>query len=103
MALYMQTQSEMVEELADRTGWSKSDVKRVLVELDEIVKLNLKDCIRTKIGGVVIEPKRRKGRNPATGEEIMIKAKPASVRVVVRVTKAVRDQAPSVRKLQNSL
>ncbi len=32
----------------------------------------------------------RKGRNPATGEEIMIKAKPAGRKLVFRVAKAAK-------------
>lgn len=109
MALPMMTQTELIGELADRTGWTRGDVKHLLSEMEEIVHLNLGDCIRTKVAGVVIEPKlrpkskARMGRNPATGEEVKIKAKPASVRVVGRVTKALRDKAPSTRKLQNAL
>lgn len=109
MALTMMTQTELVGELADALGWSKSDVKHLLAELDEVVQVNLKNCVRTKVAGVVIEPKlrkaqkKRKGRNPATGEEVMIKAKPASVRVAARVTKALKDHAPSTKKLQNAL
>ena len=81
----------------------------LLAELDEVVGDNLGNCVRTKIAGVVIEPKlkaktkARMGRNPATGEAVKIGAKPASVRVVGRVTKALKDKAPTVRKLQNSL
>jgi nucleoid DNA-binding protein len=109
MALPMMTATEMVGELADRTGWTRGDVKHLLAELEDIVHLNLGDCIRTKIAGVVIEPKlkpkskARMGRNPATGEEVKIKAKPASVRVVGRITKPLKDHAPTTRKLQNAL
>lgn len=109
MALQMMSQTEMVAELADRTGWTKSDVKHLLAELEEVVHDNLKACVRTKIAGVVIQPKlrpkskARMGRNPATGEAVKIKAKPASVRVVGQVTKALKEHAPSVKKLQNAL
>jgi len=109
MALPLMTQTELVSELADRLGWTNSDVKHFLSELDGVVQDNLKSCVRTKIAGVVVEPKlrpktkSRMGRNPATGEEIRIKAKPASVRVVGRITKALKDAAPSTRKLQNAL
>lgn len=34
---------------------------------------------------------KRKGRNPATGEEIMIAAKPAGKKMLVRPDKALRD------------
>jgi len=98
-----------VEELADRTGWTKSDVRHVLSELGEIVVANTKACVRTKVAGVVIEPKlrkatkKRKGRNPATGEEVMIKAKPASGKVKAKVVKPLSDAAPSVKKLNAAL
>lgn len=109
MALELMTQSALVAELADRTGWSRSDVKRLLTEIEVVVTDNLSDCVRTKIAGVVIEPKlrkatkKRKGRNPQTGEEVMIAAKPASVRVAARVTKALKESAPSVRSLNAAL
>lgn len=109
MALQMMTQVELVEELADRTGWTKGDVRHVLTELAEIVVDNTKACVRTKVAGVVIAPalkkatKKRKGRNPATGEEVTIKAKPASVKVKAKVVKPLSDATPSVKKLQNAL
>lgn len=109
MALKLMTQTELVNELADRTGWTRSDVKHILAELDEVVQDNLKQCVRTKIAGVVIQPKLRKkqkarmGRNPATGDPVKIAAKPASVRVVGTVSKALKEHAPSVKKLQNAL
>ena len=57
-----------------------------LAALDEIVLDELGNAQKVRIGGVVqltvrVKPaqKARKGRNPATGEEITIAAKPASV------------------------
>jgi nucleoid DNA-binding protein len=109
MALPLMTQTELVEELADRTGWTKADVKHILAEIEGVVSDNVKGCVRTKIAGVVVEPKlrakqkARMGRNPQTGEEVKIKAKPASVRVAAKVVKPLKDNAPTVRKLQNAL
>lgn len=109
MALELMTQSDLVAELSDRTGWNRSDVKRVLSEIEGVVTDNLSNCVRTKIAGVVIEPKmrkatkKRKGRNPQTGDEVMIAAKPASVRIAARVTKTLKEAAPSVKKLSNAL
>lgn len=109
MALEMMSQVELVEELADRTGWTKSDVRHLLTELQEIVVANTKACIRTKVAGIVVEPKLRKktkarmGRNPQTGDPVRIKAKPASVKVKAKVVKPLTDAAPSVKKLQNAL
>jgi nucleoid DNA-binding protein len=39
--------------------------------------------------------KARKGRNPFTGEEIMIKAKPATVRVKTMPLKALKEAVSS--------
>lgn len=109
MALELMTQSGLIAELSERTGWNRSDAKRFLTELEEIVHENLGQCVRTKIAGIMIEPKlrkptkKRKGRNPQTGEEVMIAAKPASVRVAARVTKPLKEFAPSVKKLTNAL
>lgn len=109
MALTMMTQTELVSELADRTGWSKSDVKHLLAELEEVIHDNLGACVRTKVAGVTIYPhlrpkqKSRMGRNPSTGEEVKISAKPASTVVKAKVDSKLKGHAPSVRKLQNAL
>lgn len=110
MALPLWKQTDVVEEIADKTGISKGEIKNVLNALEETVFQALKQPARVKIGNIVqLEPKlkkaskKRKGRNPATGEEVMIGAKPASVRVAARVLKSAKDAAPSVKKLTNSL
>jgi hypothetical protein len=56
MALPLLTQSELVEELAEETGWSKSDVRRFLDGLDAVITSNVSDGYRVKISGVVIGP-----------------------------------------------
>lgn len=109
MALPKYTQVELAEEVADRSGLSRAEVKKVLVAIEETIIDNLKNCVRTQIAGVTIEPKlraatkKRKGRNPATGEEVTISAKPASVRVALRATKKLKDEAPSTKKLSAAL
>lgn len=109
MALPMVTNAELVETLAEQTGFSKGEIRNVLNAIDDAVSDALKNCYRIKVAGVQIEPKlkkatkKRKGRNPATGEEVTIAAKPASVKVHARVTKALKEKAPSVKKLQNAL
>jgi len=110
MALPMLTQSELVGELAEETGWSRSDVRRFIDGLENVIHSNLKDGYRVKVAGVQIEPKlrparkRRKGRNPATGEEVMIAAKPASVVLKAKPVKPLTDvKLPSVRKLNGML
>jgi nucleoid DNA-binding protein len=47
--------------------------------------------------------KARKGRNPATGEEITIAAKPASVDVRARALARTKAALPSVQKARKVL
>jgi nucleoid DNA-binding protein len=102
----MLTQGDFIQELADETGWSKSDVRRFLEGLQVVIENNVSEGWRLKVAGIVVEPrlrparKRRKGRNPQTGEEVMIPAKPASVVLKTKAVKPLTDvKLPSVRKL----
>jgi len=105
----MVTQAQLVENLAEATGFSKGEIRNVLNALDEEVHGALSNCERIKVAGVQIEPKLRKatkkrqGRNPATGEAVAIPAKPASVKIHARVTKALKEYAPTVKKLTSAL
>jgi nucleoid DNA-binding protein len=72
--------------VADRAEITRAEAKRVLEALEDIVLDEIANAQKVKIGGLVqltvrVKPasKARKGRNPATGEEITIAAKPASV------------------------
>jgi nucleoid DNA-binding protein len=109
MALPMTTQPELVEKLAYETGFSKADTKLLLSSLGVVVESIMQDCERVKLAGVIIEPamrkatKKRMGRNPATGEEVEVAAKPASVRIKMTATKPLKDAAPSVQKLRKRL
>ena len=85
------TQSQMIAAVADRAEMSKADAKRALDALDEIILEELGNAQKVRLGGLVqltvrVKPatKKRTGRNPATGEEITIAAKPASVDVRAR-------------------
>jgi DNA-binding protein HU-beta len=97
------TQSQITTEVAERAGLSKSDAKAALDALEEIVLEQLGEAEKVKIGGVVQLTVRlkdatgpRKGRNPATGEEITIAAKPASVTVKARPLAKAKAALPSV-------
>jgi nucleoid DNA-binding protein len=110
MALPLVKQTQLVEELAEDTGYSKSDVRHFISSLETIVKDHIADCERVKIGNLIqIEPKLRKkqkarmGRNPRTGDDVKIAAKPASVRVAARVLKGAKEAAPKVATLQKKL
>jgi hypothetical protein len=70
----------------------------------------LSNAERVRVGGLVqltvrVKPaqKKRKGRNPATGEEITIAAKPASVDLRARPLAAAKVGLPSVQKARRRL
>lgn len=99
------TQTQLLDQLAGKLGSSRAEAKRTLAAVEEVVLENLKQARRVKIGGTVqlevrlkAATKARKGRNPATGEEITIKAKPASVDVRARPLAAAKAAVPSVAK-----
>ena len=104
------TQTQLVSAVADRAEMSKTDAKRALAALDAIVLEELGNAQKVRIGGLVqltvrVKPatKKRKGRNPATGEEITIAAKPASVDVRARPLAKAKEALPSVQKARRRL
>jgi DNA-binding protein HU-beta len=104
------TQTQLADEVAQRSGMSRADAKRLLTALDEVVLDQIADAEKVKIGSVVqlevrVRPatKERPGRNPATGEEITISAKPASVAVKARPLAKAKAAAPSVEKAKRKL
>jgi DNA-binding protein HU-beta len=104
------TQTQLVVAVADRADMSRSDAKRALGALDEIVLEELGNAQKVRIGALVqltvrVKPaqKKRKGRNPATGEEIGIAAKPASVDLRARPLAKAKAALPSVQKARRRL
>ncbi len=104
------TQTQLVSEVADRSGLTKNDAKAALTALEEIVLEQLADAEKVRIGGVVQlvvrvkeATKPRQGRNPATGEEITISAKPASVALKARPLAKAKAALPSVQKARKRL
>jgi nucleoid DNA-binding protein len=104
------TQTQVASVVAERTGLSRTDAKRALAALEEVVLEELGDAQKVRLGGLVqltvrVKPaqKARKGRNPATGEEITIGARPASVDVRARPLAKAKAALPSVRKARNRL
>ncbi|APZ93176.1 HU family DNA-binding protein [Fuerstiella marisgermanici] len=93
------SKSEILNELAEATELSRKDVSSVLEALEELIEKNL-----TQGSGIFNLPglmkiyvhskkatEEREGRNPATGETITIKAKPASKVVKVRPLKKLKE------------
>jgi nucleoid DNA-binding protein len=107
MPLYLITQSEMVEDLAEKTGFPKGEVKHLLHALEEYTATEVVKGNRVKIAGVVIAPalkkatKSRMGRNPQTGEPVKIKAKPATVKLKARIVAPLsKVKLPSAKKFE---
>ena len=104
------TQTQLISALADRTELSKADAKRTLAALEEIVLEELGNAQKVRLGGLVqltvrVKPatKKRMGRNPATGEQIEIAAKPASVDLRARPLARAKAALPSVQKARRRL
>ena len=77
------TQAQMTVYLADKIGITKRQAKSALDELNELVIRQLKKEGSLRLAGLGVFRKRklaaRKGRNPATGEQIRIPARTRSV------------------------
>ena len=104
------TQTQLATAVADRAELSKTDAKRALAALEEVVLEPLGNAEKVRIGGMVqlavrVKPaqKKRTGRNPATGEEITIAAKPASVDLRARPLAKAKTSLPSVQKARRRL
>lgn len=92
------TKSEIITQISDKTSLTKKDVGAVFEQLNAIIKKSLKSADEFSMPGlmkirVVKKPatKARLGKNPFTGEEIMIKAKPARKTVKVTALKGLKD------------
>ena len=104
------TQAQLNREVAAEADISPAEAKRVLEALERVVLEQIGKAQKVKIGGLVqLTPslkaatKARAGRNPATGEEITIAAKPASVVLRARPLAKARAGLPSVQKARRAL
>jgi DNA-binding protein HU-beta len=104
------TQTQLTSAVADRAEITKTEAKRVLDALEAVVLEELGNAQKVKVGSLVqltvrLKPasKARKGRNPATGEEITIAAKPASVELKARPLAKAKAALPSVQKARRRL
>lgn len=94
------TKTQILNELAEKTELSRKQVDSVLVELEDLIERHIK---KRSVGEITIAglmkikaqkrpaTKKRMGRNPATGEEIVIGPKPASIRVRVTALKRLKE------------
>lgn len=97
-----QNKSQMLLQISEATEVPKKQVQAVLDELTNIIEGHIKK----KGAGEFVLPgllkittvkkpatKARKGINPFTKEEVMFKAKPASISVKVRALKKLKEMA----------
>ena len=104
------TQTQFADAVAERADLTRAEAKRALAALEEVVLEEIGNAEKVKIGGLVqltvrVKPatKARQGRNPATGEEITIGPKPASVDVRARVLAKTKAALPSLQKARKRL
>jgi DNA-binding protein HU-beta len=104
------TQTQLADAVAERAELTRTEAKRALVALEEVILDEISNAEKVKIGGVVqlvvrLKPARpaRPGRNPATGEAITISAKPASVDVRARALTKAKAALPSLQKAKKVL
>src|SRR5215813_4317324 len=92
------TQAQMVAYLADKLGIGKRQAKSMLDELNELVSRQLKQKGSLRLAGLGVFRKRklkaRRGRNPATGEQIKI---PARTRLRFTPAQALKDSVHGAR------
>jgi DNA-binding protein HU-beta len=104
------TQIQLADAVADRAGMTRAQARTAIQALEDVVLSEIGNAEKVKIGNLVqlnvrVKPatKARKGRNPATGEEITIAAKPAAVDVRARVLAKTKSALPSVQKAKKKL
>ena len=94
------TKAQIMSELADKSGLTKKEVTSVFTALQDLVKKELgrrgpgefviPDMVKLKVRKVPAKPARM-GRNPATGEEMMLAPKPASKKIRATPLKKLKD------------
>lgn len=86
------TQSEIIDQLADKSGMKKAEVKNFFNTLASLASSEVKKNGEFTLPGfgkfVKTKRKAREGRNPATGDSIKI---PAKTTVKFRASKSLKD------------
>jgi len=93
------TKTDLFRETAAALGMKQADVKRVIEHAMSLVSDSVVDGEDVALSGfgtfrrkVVPAKPARMGRNPATGEAMKLKAKPASSKITFHVAKAWKDR-----------
>jgi integration host factor subunit alpha len=71
------TKADIVEKICGQLDYSKEDAKKIVETLMEIIKSQLtsgEDVLISNFGKFCVKNKKeRRGRNPATGDDLMLK------------------------------
>ena len=88
------TRTELIDDLASRTGMDKKDVKDFIQHLTSLIEDEIRKGGEVPLKGLgkfrVQNRKARMGRNPLTGQEIPI---PAKTVVKFSIAKSLKDLA----------
>ena len=94
------TKTAMINDIAESTNLTRAQVTSVMEELESVIERHIR---KRSVGEFTLPgllkikaakrpaTKKRMGRNPATGEEIVIAAKPATTRVRISALKKLKD------------
>ncbi len=92
------TKADIVERIYEKVGFSKKEATEVVESVFEIVKRRLEQGEKVKLSGfgnfVVNEKRPRKGRNPQTGEELVISQRRVLTFKASQVLKKVMNGEP---------
>jgi integration host factor subunit alpha len=73
------TKADIVERVFDKVGFSKKEASEVVESIFEIIKQHLENGDKVKVSGfgtfVVHDKQPRRGRNPQTGDAIIIRGR----------------------------
>jgi nucleoid DNA-binding protein len=92
------TKPKMMDAISDKTDLAKKDCTAIYDALVEVVTeqlqsegaITLPGLVKLTVKDVAAQPE-RPGKNPFTGEDIIVKAKPASKRVKALPLKPLKD------------
>lgn len=94
------TKTAIINDIAESTNLTRAQVTSVMEELESVIERHIR---KRSVGEFTLPgllkikaakrpaTKKRMGRNPATGEEIVIAAKPATTRVRISALKKLKD------------
>lgn len=92
------SRTNLISELSEKTGFTKTDTKAFLEAFEGSITDALCGGEAVSLSGFAKFARKdtpakpaRDGRNPATGETIRLKPKPASVKVAITPLKAFKD------------